>query len=278
MSEFDSLRRLLEERGTEFGALADDPAAFARELDGLRRFWHQETDPELRLEETRDVLARHPRVREAVEAELNGHAAAPPPPPPLPPPVAMVGRARSADAVIAPPNEPPADTPTHHPVTRTTMPADLPASEISTQLAIWDKRLAIAKEIITGLLGLAIVLTMLVMLVVSFTKPLEDAQWSRVKDLLLYMNGIAGVVLGYYFGRVPTEIRAQTAERAADEAQRDAGGARAQLEDTRREVEGVLEEATAVGAATARGGGAGGGAGQLSTSQVERLRAIARRR
>jgi hypothetical protein len=39
-----------------------------------------------------------------------------------------------------------------------------------------------------------------------------------VKDLLLFINPLVGVVIGYYFNRVSTEARAEGAERTAQQA------------------------------------------------------------
>ena len=41
-----------------------------------------------------------------------------------------------------------------------------------------------------------------VALVALFAVDMPD-EWSRAKDVLLILTGLVGVVLGYYFGRVP---------------------------------------------------------------------------
>ncbi len=97
------------------------------------------------------------------------------------------------------------------------------------------------KEIITALLGLGIAAIALWMLVGTYAtaserpevtagdlenRPLYDArervrleQTSGQKDVMLVAIGLFGSVIGYYFGRVPAERRADRAESAASEAQ-----------------------------------------------------------
>ncbi len=97
------------------------------------------------------------------------------------------------------------------------------------------------KEIITALLGLGIAAIALWMLVGTYVtaterpevtaddlenRPLYDArekarleQKSGQKDVMLVAIGLFGSVIGYYFGRVPAERRADRAESAASEAQ-----------------------------------------------------------
>jgi len=40
-------------------------------------------------------------------------------------------------------------------------------------------------------------------------------QYARVKDLLLFINPLLGVIIGYYFNKVSSDLRAETAEMAA---------------------------------------------------------------
>jgi hypothetical protein len=43
--------------------------------------------------------------------------------------------------------------------------------------------------------------------------------YNREKDIMLYVVSLFGTVTGYYLGRVPAEVNARRAERAASEAQ-----------------------------------------------------------
>ncbi len=48
---------------------------------------------------------------------------------------------------------------------------------------------------------------------------LHERAYTRQKDIMIYVFGLLGTVLGYYFGRVPAERRAERAENAAEQAQ-----------------------------------------------------------
>ncbi|MBN1483900.1 MAG: hypothetical protein JXA37_04195 [Chloroflexia bacterium] len=105
----------------------------------------------------------------------------------------------------------------------------------------WQGTLMIMKESLTGCIGLLIVGTTLLLVLVSsllvLTRPEGDI--GPLKEILLFMNGLIGVVLGYYFGRVPAEMRAQKAEAAEAEAQGKAEESRDRLAEVRGGLEGL---------------------------------------
>lgn len=81
-----------------------------------------------------------------------------------------------------------------------------------------DQILQALKEIVTAVMGL---------LVVGYTVYLtgrtldlvdKPASMTAAKDVLLLMMGLAGVVIGYYFGRIPADSRASQAIAQATEA------------------------------------------------------------
>ena len=53
--------------------------------------------------------------------------------------------------------------------------------------------------------------------------------YERQKDLLMLALGLLGTVTGYYLGRVPAELRAGTAQRAADKARAELSSANSLL-------------------------------------------------
>jgi hypothetical protein len=98
------------------------------------------------------------------------------------------------------------------------------------------------REITTTALGMLIVITALYLLFATFSAAgsldlievkqllaagksgdvdtlakLAEAVFSRKKDVLLYALSLLGVVVGYYFGRVPAEKRADEAEKKEQE-------------------------------------------------------------
>lgn len=104
-----------------------------------------------------------------------------------------------------------------------------------------DPQITWLKELITAFLGLAIAAIALWMLIGTYVtaserpeltagdlenRALYDArervrleQRSGQKDVMLVAIGLFGSVIGYYFGRVPAEKRADRAESAAQQAQ-----------------------------------------------------------
>jgi len=74
------------------------------------------------------------------------------------------------------------------------------------------------REIFTAVLALAIIGFTLVLAYRSFNMAGDAKKISDAKDLLTIMLGVAGVVVGYYFGRVPGDARAAQAATRADAA------------------------------------------------------------
>lgn len=77
-----------------------------------------------------------------------------------------------------------------------------------------EKTIQLCKEIFTAILGLIIVGFTFYFAYETFQyvgKPeMDDA-----KDILLLMLGVAGIVIGYYFGRVPADARTTQAQEQA---------------------------------------------------------------
>lgn len=74
------------------------------------------------------------------------------------------------------------------------------------------------KEGVSALLGLIIVGYTLVMGWKVFSFVGDPQKISDAKDILMLMLGLAGVVIGYYFGRVPADARTTHAQLQADAA------------------------------------------------------------
>ncbi len=132
------------------------------------------------------------------------------------------------------------------------------------RMAIWDKQLATGKEVVTGCLGVMIVLVTLLVALIAIVFAGNAEARSAAKDVLLVLTGLVGVVLGYYFGRVPGDVR-------ADKAEGEAKATRSALDRTVTEVRGLLEDQ---GVDVERGGAEGV---TLTSAQVERLRDMVRR-
>jgi hypothetical protein len=81
-----------------------------------------------------------------------------------------------------------------------------------------EQGIQLMKEIVTALLGLVIVGYTLVIGWRVFSYVGDQQKMSDAKDILLLMLGLAGVVIGYYFGRVPADARATQSQQQADSA------------------------------------------------------------
>jgi hypothetical protein len=94
------------------------------------------------------------------------------------------------------------------------------------------------KEATSSAIALAIVTISLALLWRTFSvaAPTEGQQ-----HIVLTLVSLLGTVTGYYFGRVPAELRAQSAETAGKEAEARAQQSRAIARDT---VESVLDSLT----------------------------------
>jgi hypothetical protein len=247
--DFKPVRQFLETHLEQLAAGAADPAQFRREFANLQRYWEQEDDEALKWEEAERVLRKYPAAWQAMlDAGLvpGAEKAAPAPPasPPAPPPPPQPAAAQ--------------------PQGETTMEERQVSQSTLNRMAIWDKQLATGKEVVTGCLGVLIVLvTLLVALIAIVFAGNADAR-SAAKDVLLVLTGLVGVVLGYYFGRVPGEVR-------ADKAESEAKVTRSALDRTVTEVRGLLEDR---GVDVERGGA---GEVTLTPAQVERLRDLVRR-
>jgi hypothetical protein len=56
------------------------------------------------------------------------------------------------------------------------------------------------------------------MMILAFSHLQTPEEFARVKDLLLFINPLLGVVIGYYFNKVTSEARAETAEKTVQNA------------------------------------------------------------
>jgi hypothetical protein len=233
MNLFEKLRQYVETHETELIQAAEDPEAFGRELAALKNTWASGDEPEKLAAETERVLRKHISDWTRIEASAPAGSSAPTTPP----------------AAATPQGAP-------------SMPEDKTSQSVLDRLAIWDKQLATAKEAVAGCLGIAIVLATLVVAIFAVLAVFavgNEKVWAAAKEILVLLIGLVGVVLGYYFGRVPGEAR-------ADKAEAEAKATRSSLDRTLTEVRGMLEEQ---GVDLTRGADRGI---NLTRQQTERLR------
>jgi hypothetical protein len=134
------------------------------------------------------------------------------------------------------------------------------------------------KEGVTALLGLIIVGYTLVMGWRVFSFVGDPQKMSDARDILMLMLGPAGVVIGYYFGRVPADARATHARQQADAASARAEQVNTEADALADQIDHWLE-GTSPGAAAA--GGIPTSAEAAAPSELahirDKLREVARR-
>lgn len=74
------------------------------------------------------------------------------------------------------------------------------------------------REYVAAAIAVIVVLGTVVMLITALCYVDSSDQFAHVKDLLLIINPLLGVVIGYYFNKVSTEARAESAEATAQSA------------------------------------------------------------
>ena len=114
-----------------------------------------------------------------------------------------------------------------------------------------ETKLRVLREVVGATIALVIVLVTGIMLYVVFTRyvastdPAADKHFERAKDLLLFINPLLGVVIGYYFNKVSTEARAEKAEATVATANNNAQLAiadRNEAKEEAKEAKAVLNE------------------------------------
>jgi hypothetical protein len=107
---------------------------------------------------------------------------------------------------------------------------------------------------VTALLGLFIIGFTLWLLVEASNHVGKPDDFGRAKEVLLIVNGLAGVVLGYYFGRMPADARATQAQGEADIAKKEAQQADTKRENALNKVQTKMEDRSAAARAVGEGG------------------------
>ena len=129
-------------------------------------------------------------------------------------------------------------------------------NETSKTRSPWtpEQLIQVFKELVTAVLGVFVVIYTLRLAWDTFGYAGETEKIKDAKDILLLMLGLAGVVVGYYFGRVPADASAARAQDQANAATAKTEQVTAQAQAMANEVEQVMDKITPVGT-TARGAG-----------------------
>jgi hypothetical protein len=113
------------------------------------------------------------------------------------------------------------------------------------------------KEGVTGILGMTLVGYTLYIASNTLAYVGDKDKISDAKDVLLLVLGLAGVVIGYYFGRVPADARAAQAQEKADAAASQTQQVAAKADLAADQLDQILPQIAApAGDAAARGAAA----------------------
>jgi hypothetical protein len=97
-------------------------------------------------------------------------------------------------------------------------------------------RLQWFKEVVTAVLGIGIVVYTLVMTGLAFGMVGDASRMADAKDLLTFLSGFAGVVVGYYFGRVPADARTAQAQQQIGQAVSEKEQTMSKMDDMKKEL------------------------------------------
>lgn len=140
-----------------------------------------------------------------------------------------------------------------------------------------EQGIQLMKEVVTALLGVIIVGFTLVMGWKAFSYAGEQQKMSDAKDVLLLMLGLAGVVIGYYFGRVPADARATQAQQQADSANAHAEQVSSEANAMAEQIDHVLGGTPSGAAARGAGSKSPEAAASDLTHIRDKLREVANR-
>lgn len=104
------------------------------------------------------------------------------------------------------------------------------------------RRLQWVKELVTAVLGVGIVVYTLFWTGRAFAMAGDPVRMGDAKDLLTYLSSFAGVVVGYYFARVPADARTAQAQQQMAQAQQEMGQAQQQMGQAVSEKERAVGE------------------------------------
>jgi hypothetical protein len=144
-------------------------------------------------------------------------------------------------------------------------------NEAGKDKIIWtpEQKIQGFKELVTAILGLLILVCTLILAGLTFLYVGEPAKITDAKDILQVLLGVAGVVVGYYFGRVPADARAAQAQDQANAATAQTEQVNAKAQEVANQVEQLMDKTAPVGAASR-----GAGVQPLETSMVPDLQRI----
>lgn len=227
MATFQEVAEFLESNHDELvlDLSENERPQFETVLGRLKRDWAALPDDDAKLDITLKEMRKYPTVwQELAKAGLvpNNLSASPV----VAPHTTTVTEEEAAHALTREPRKRPpshTETSTHDDATNGSSGDEKKVTKESKRQLSQEvaDRIAISKELITGIMGTIIILVTLIMVVSTIFTVSNTETHAALKDALLFMNGLVGVVLGYYFGRVPGDTRANQAENQSRAAVRE---------------------------------------------------------
>ena len=137
------------------------------------------------------------------------------------------------------------------------------------------------KEAVASILSIVIVAVTLNFLWRMFAAPgdVSEAVWQHQSAILQVAISLAGTVTGYYFGRIPAERAANSAQQAANSAQQNLASTTAvaqQAQTSEQRIRDRVNDLRRQISSTPLGGGAGGVDPAFRTHVMDRLDDILR--
>jgi hypothetical protein len=141
----------------------------------------------------------------------------------------------------------------------------------------------ILKEAVTALIALLLVWTTILVITSLLGFVGDELRMTQAKDLLSVLTGLMGVVLGYYFGRIPAEAHAAQAQQQANQAVAQGEQAKAHSDVISARAEELADQASDLAAGmqnspAARGPGNNSEVLKQWADEVNELRGMARSR
>lgn len=228
--------RFIQQKGTAIQALVPPTewSDFLQEFREIERLLQRNGDVQSAENDLHSLLSRHGTVAALLH---DAEPAIFPLPQPMPPPTNQ--GARSAKGSTQ-------STPGEAVAPEGSGEGGPPPEQNSARASKWtpEESMSLYKEIVTALFALIIIGFTSWLAVRTLLYAGDPGKISDAKDILTVMIGLAGTVIGYYFGRVPADARAAESGRQANAAVVETERARA----TGRAVSQQLD--TAITAAT----------------------------
>ncbi len=128
-------------------------------------------------------------------------------------------------------------------------PKTTPAKKAPARRALKvEDYILILKEAVTALIAILLVWTTIRVVTSLLGFVGDETRMTQAKDLLTAMTGMLGVVLGYYFGRIPADARAAQAQEQAAQAVEKSEQAAAQSEMVSARAEELADQASKLAA------------------------------